>query len=350
MSHQTGIRCNQKLKDFFAQSKDGHIRMIKVVIVNEEICLDSYKESKSNWENDFNDCILNSIDSKKPCYIFYRLDEKIQSTFKWLFIAWSPDFAEVKQKMLYAATKSTLKLEFFAGQVVDDIFGTVRDDVSLEGYLKHIKSQQAPAPLTNREEELEILRQSENHSIINVDTKHKTLQGVMFPIEQYALSKLDLFQANRCDYIQLSIDVQNEKILLVKSLEKLDPESIDENIPQNNGRFHLYRFNHEFEGEHFNSVIFIYSMPGFSCSVKERMLYSSCKSELIGFIKNEMKIDLSKTFEVSEPGELTRKYLLDELHPKKASDALKFEKPKGPSSRGPRRVTKQSGQGNDSGF
>ena len=70
--------------------------------------------------------------------------------------------------MLYAATKSTLKLEFGAGQIKDELFGTAKEDVTLDGYLKHLKSQLAPAPLTNREEELEILKQSEDHTRINV--------------------------------------------------------------------------------------------------------------------------------------------------------------------------------------
>ena len=84
--------------------------------------------------------------------------------------------------MLYAATKSTVKQQFGAGQLTDDLFGTVRDDITLEGYMRHVRSRLAPAPLTNREEELEILKQSENPSRISVDTKYKTLQGVMFPV------------------------------------------------------------------------------------------------------------------------------------------------------------------------
>lgn len=89
-------------------------------------------------------------------------------------------------------------------------------------------------------------------------------------------------------------------------------------------------------------------MPGFICTVKERMLYSSCKSELLQYLKTNVGIEVTKTFEVSEAGELTRDYILDEVHPKKATDGKKFEKPKGPTSRGPRRVTKPTPtNGND---
>ena len=138
----------------------------------------------------------------------------------------------------------------------------------------------------------------------------------------------------------LYVIFKGEIIVLDKFRDKLDVNQLKSEIPSDKGRFHLYRFVHTHEGEDFKSVLFVYSMPGFICSVKERMLYSSCKSELVQYLKTQANIDVNKTFEVSEASELTREYILDEIHPKKLSDALKFDKPKGPTSRGPRRVTK----------
>ena len=40
--------------------------------------------------------------------------------------------------------------------------------------------------------------------------------------------------------------------------------------------------------------VFIYSMPGYSCSVKERMLYSSCKAPLIDLIESNLGLTISK--------------------------------------------------------
>lgn len=342
MSHQSGIKSNQTLRDFFAKSKEGNIRMLKVVInTNEELILDaSFEVNAPNWDADYNQCILTNIDPKQPCFFFYRLDEKINTGYTWLFISWSPDFAPVKQKMLYASTKSTLKQEFGAGQIKDELFGTVNEDISLEGYLRHKTSQAAPAPLTMREEEIEEIRKTENLTKINVDTKQKTLQGVMFPVEQQGLEKLELFKRGAVNYVRLAIDIKEERILLDKFVEQLDVNAIAGEIPTDQGRFHLYRYQHTFEGETFNSVLFIYSMPGFVCTVKERMLYSSCKSEMLSFLKGQAGLDIAKTFETSEPGEITVAYIMEELHPKKLSDGLKFSKPKGPSSRGPRRVTR----------
>lgn len=359
MSHQTGIKSNERLRNFFAKSKEGNVRMIKVVISDkEELELAAFAEAKSpDWQSEYNECVLKSCESNQPCYIFFRMDDDTnpttnssskQSHLSWLFIAWSPDFAPIKLKMLYAATKSTLKLEFGgAGQIKDELFGTAKEDVSLEGYRRHVRAQQAPAPLTNREEELEILRQNESQTRINVDTKHKTLQGVMFPVEARATEKLDAFQRGQVDYLQLEIDIKAEQIVLVRSKDQLSVDGLQAEIPRDKGRFHLYRFNHIYSGEKFKSVVFVYSMPGFACSVKERMLYSSCKSELMNYLREKARIDIVKQFEVSEAGELTQAYMVEELHPKKQSDGLKFEKPKGPVARGPRRVTRPANNNNN---
>ncbi len=44
--------------------------------------------------------------------------------------------------------------------------------------------------------------------------------------------------------------------------------------------------------------------------------------------------------EIGADEELTEDYLIDEIYPKKVVDKPKFEKPKGPPSRGAKRLTK----------
>ena len=41
-------------------------------------------------------------------------------------ISWSPDTASVRNKMLYASTKATLKKEFGGGQIKDDLYGNMK--------------------------------------------------------------------------------------------------------------------------------------------------------------------------------------------------------------------------------
>lgn len=41
-------------------------------------------------------------------------------------------------------------------------------------------------------------------------------------------------------------------------------------------------------------IVFIYSMPGYKCSIKERMLYSSCKSRLLDSVEQDFQLEIAK--------------------------------------------------------
>ena len=146
--------------------------------------------------------MLSNIEDKMPCFLFYRLDSENAYGFDFIFIVWSPDFAHIRQKMVYASTRSTLKTIFGLQHIKDELFGTTRVrfveyallhvcmyffacapcvhhtlknvndsqffllhyiqvDVSLAGYEKHRESEAAPPPLTNEEIEKAEIRASE---------------------------------------------------------------------------------------------------------------------------------------------------------------------------------------------
>lgn len=75
-------------------------------------------------------------------------------------------------------------------------------------------------------------------------------------------------------------DIKEEKIHLVESC-KLKVTDLNKKVPNDSARYHLFLFKHTHEGDYLESIIFIYSMPGYVCSIKERMLYSSCKGSLL---------------------------------------------------------------------
>ncbi|KAG5889236.1 hypothetical protein JTB14_006372 [Gonioctena quinquepunctata] len=318
--------------------QEGKTRLIKVSIKEEQLILDDHKNIKHNWEKDFDAYISPIIEENQPCYLLYRLDNKNSLGYEWLFISWSPDTAPIRQKMLYASTKATLKQEFGTSQIKEELHGTISTDITLNGYIKHKKSAAAPAPLSMREEELQEIRRTEINTEINVDTKQQTLSGVAFPVSEPAKQAIIDMARGSYDYVQFRIDIQEEKIHLV-SAENISIEKLPSKIPNDSGRYHLYKFKHTHEGDYMESIVFIYSMPGYNCPIKERMLYSSCKNPLTDTITN-LGLSIEKKVEIDSGSELTEKYFYDELHPTNSLHRPKFEKPKGPPNRGPRRITK----------
>ncbi|KAJ8301802.1 hypothetical protein KUTeg_020789 [Tegillarca granosa] len=311
MSHQTGISASQDLKDFFGTCKDGNFRVLKIAIKNEELVLDASQSPHGSFEEDYDKLMLPLLEDKQPCYILLRLDSKNNMGYEWIFISWSPDHSPVRQKMLYAATRATLKKEFGGGQIKEEVFGTEKGDVSFKGYKKHLVSQEAPAPLTHAEEELRAIKENE-------------------------VQKLNL-----------SVDVENETINLDHYDTKVNLKSLPSKVPEDHPRYHVFVFKHTHEGDYTESFVFVYSMPGYKCSIKERMLYSSCKNPLLSLIEQNLEMEIARKIEIDDAKELSEENIYDEVHPKKNAVRQAFAKPKGPAGRGPKRMTRNKEGGED---
>uniref|UniRef100_W5L5D2 Twinfilin-1 n=1 Tax=Astyanax mexicanus TaxID=7994 RepID=W5L5D2_ASTMX len=347
MSHQTGIQASREVKDIFASARNGDFRVLKIVIEDEQLVLGDTRKASRGWEEDYNTLVLPLLENDLPCYILYRLDSTNSLGHEWVFVAWSPDHSPVRHKMLYAATRATVKKEFGGGLIKDEVFGTVKDDVSLNGYKKHLCSQSAPVPLTAAEEELRQIKLSEVKTDISVDTKQQTLQGVAFPLHGDAMEALEKFRDKKFNYVQLKIDFDKELIML-SNTDLTEVRDLPKRIPKDAARYHFFLYKHSHEGDQLQSIVFIYSMPGYNCSIKERMLYSSCKSPLIDMVENKLQMEIEKKLEIDNGDDLTADFLYEEVHPKQHAHKQAFAKPKGPAGRrGDRRVTRQRGDGED---
>ncbi|CAB4007537.1 twinfilin-1 isoform X2 [Paramuricea clavata] len=239
--------------------------------------------------------------------------------------------------MLYAATRATLKSTFGGGHIKDELFATHQADASYQGYLKHLEHLEAPPPLTDAEHELQQVKKSESRSDIGIHTRHSNLPGVNFPISEEALQKLEKLRDKQLTFVQLSVDTEAEQIEL-RFAGDCSVEEIADKTPEDHPCYSFFLFKHTHEGDYLESIVFIYSMPGYKCSVKERMLYSTCKAPLLAGLEEELKLEIPKKIEIENTEEITEEFLLDQLHPKKILHQPRFAKPKRPQARGARRL------------
>ncbi|XP_015423788.1 PREDICTED: twinfilin-2 [Myotis davidii] len=235
--------------------------------------------------------------------------------------------AQVRLKMLYAATRATVKKEFGGGHVKDELFGTAKDDLSLAGYQKHLSSCAAPAPLTSAERELQQIRINEVKTEVSVESKPQTRQGLAFPLQPEAQRALQQLRQKTINYIQLKLDLARETIELVLT-EPTDVAQLPSRVPRAAARYHFFLYRHTHEGDPLESVVFIYSMPGYKCSIRERMLYSSCKSRLLDSAEQDLGLHAPPQIEIGDGAELTADFLYDEVHPKQHAFKQAFAKPK----------------------
>ncbi|KAM7396993.1 hypothetical protein PAMP_019992 [Pampus punctatissimus] len=174
MSHQTGIQAGNDVKDIFASAKTGdEYRVLKIVIEDEQLSLGTTRKASKQWDKEYDSLVLPLLEDDVPCYILYRLDSTNNQGYEWVFLAWSPDHSTVRHKMLYAATRATLKKEFGGGHIKDEIFATTKVQTD-----------------------------------ISVDTKQQTLQGVAFPVHKDAVAALERFRDKKINYVQL-LEIDN---------------------------------------------------------------------------------------------------------------------------------------------
>jgi len=348
MSHQTGILADASVLSAFADAKSGRTRLIKLVISDDSsgVTTDTVKPVQRNWEEDYDSMIEAAVEESKPCYMFFRLDTSNNLGHEWLFIAWSPDDSPVRLKMLYSATRASIKKEFGGGGLIKhELFATTISEISLSGFKDFLDRGKAPAPLTEAEEDRLEIKKAEANPDIGVNTKQQAAGGIAFPPTDDAMDKLRLFQNGSINYVQIELDVSKE-VFRVSDHDTIDAEALPAKIPADHGRFHLFNFRHQFNGESLESIIFIYSMPGYGAPIKERMMYSSSKNPLVdGVLVGQMGLAIAKRLEVDSGSEVTRDAIFDEIHPPEEKAKTKFNKPKPPGGRGARRIIKSGAEG-----
>lgn len=342
MSVQSGITADQRLLDLFSECRRPGFkayRSIKVKIDNEKLILAGTSSTQGSFKSDWDTCVKPHLENSQCCYILYRADNINQNeSFEWILLAYVPDTSVVREKMLYSSTRNTLKKEL--GLVQEEIFGSSEDDLLWSGYQAHLASVNAPAPLTIAEIEVAEIKSQEVGASIGASTKHSLVGGgsIAFPISLEAMEALNKLKDGEWSFVSLSIDVYKETINL-DTADNTVTENIASKLPENSPRYVFTAFTHDKEGESRRPIFFVYCCPGYKVTVKERMLYSSCRNYVIGKTTSEVGLQLSKKLEVSGPEELLKSLFYNELYPQELDKKKTFSKPK-PGGRGPRRLVR----------
>jgi len=339
MSHSSGIPVSQELISTFGNSNQNNTRFIKVIISEDQLVSCKTENASGDFETDL-DSVPAVLDNS-PCYILFKKDDKsIEVTgSNWIFMFYVPDNAKVRDKMTYAATRSTLKRELGAAHFVDEIYSSNKNDFSKKGYKQHLVHQESAAPLTNEEQQK--IDEREQGVFVGGGGASMHAHGVAFPVDSKAQSAVNEFLAGKYNYISLGINIQDEKIIFA-SQENTDIDSISKHISTEEPRFHFFRYSHQFEGQDLDSIVYIFSCPDGSAGtksapVKMRMLYSSSKANVESLVSKNTKIDLK--VEINAPSEISANSIETELHPPKPEEKKAFTRPTRPGA-GSRRLVK----------
>ncbi|CAF4438371.1 unnamed protein product, partial [Rotaria magnacalcarata] len=113
---------NEALRKKFAEMKDGHIRVVVVLIEDETLVAKGEHQAEQTFNQDFDKMIPPLIQKHRSAFYFVRLDTISElSGHNWLLIVYIPDDAKVRERMLYASTVATLKREFGLTYITQEI-------------------------------------------------------------------------------------------------------------------------------------------------------------------------------------------------------------------------------------
>jgi len=362
MSHQTGIAPSSKLDNYLKSPGHENDRCIKITIVDEELFLEQNRLAVSDYESDWDRNVIACIEDNKPCYVFYRLDSKNSGeNYNWVFIAFCPNEGAVKDKMLYAATRASMKRIFGDNRVSTEMFATLLDEVTLQAYRNHTLSEGAAAPMTDAEIELkelssrhsqssnsqclssaekELLEVSKNEHIMRsqMEANKATLPGLSLPVTLELTQSIEKFKKGFINYVQIKLDTDREELKLW-DCSNIGVEELGAKVPEDEPRYHMFNFGHTFEDKKIFSAVFIYSCPGYNTPVKQRMMYSSTKSNFLSSLE-ELGVVIAAKTEISGGEELTEATVYDLIHPQQHASRQHFAKPKAPAKGGRRLIKK----------
>lgn len=243
------------------------------------------RASDKDWDIDYEAFVLDVVEKDRCCFIMFRLDTTNAQGYDWIFTSFSPDFAAVRDKMVYASTRATLKSLINPAYIKQELFGTVPEDIDLDGYEKHLESEAAPAPLSMEEQEKKELQRLEVGVDVGSSTrKAMVATGIAFPVDEEGRAELSNFKEGKVDFVQFMLDIDGEIIKLTQA-GNLAVDEAGALCPADQARYCLYKFKHNHEGEELATNLFVYSCPAFELPVRDRMLYASCKSPLLDIIE-----------------------------------------------------------------
>jgi len=319
MTSQTGITPSEELIKVFSEAEPD-TRAIRVIIKNEQMIPEGSIPTSGTWEEDYD--ISQWLNPASPCYILYRLDSKTAETFDWIIISYVPDDSRVRDKMLYAASRATLTKVLGDNKFVDSLYGSIKDEITLESVKNHKKVKMLP--LTLREKEMKELNRAESENDISITTRFTVAPSVAFPLSSDVQDALEKFKNDELSYIKLSV---SESVDLVESNNDFTKiEDIRSGLPTDSPCFIIMKFNHQFKGADITSPIFIYSCPGTS-KVKDRMVYSSARNTVVNYVENDYSIKLDKKIEISHESDLDEKSVIEDLHAAESRNASPVNSP-----------------------
>ncbi|KAL7672908.1 hypothetical protein ACOME3_007784 [Neoechinorhynchus agilis] len=322
MHNLSGIKPSISLLSNIANLRTGPYRLIMIKIENESYELDKVIKGHYSWQEDYKWMMPRYLSEDIARYIFFRMDDDKSL----LFITWIPDKVKVRERMIYASSKTDIRNIFGSSSIVDQFLLNSKDQIpSIDQLMKKYDlKHELKTPVVSLDSRSSRLSAAE---LLGSAYMNRSPGGSMqFHLDDRLINALRMFKSSSTNAITMSIDANTECVIL-KWTSASGHQGLAEickqiHVSEHEGQYHLVRLLE------YKKIVFIYSVPAVaSAHVKDRMLCSSALNSTLEQIK-KLGIDVNQKIEVSSKDELVNTLMdLWKERPESLSPLTKFNRP-----------------------
>lgn len=230
--------------------------------------------------------------------------------------------------MLFASTRLAMVRELGGEHFSESIFTTEADELTAEGWAKHLAHEAKGNPLTAEEQSLQEIKEAE--ALESRGTRGQGLaQGGRIAIradDDIATALKALGSGSGDNLVQLRMDGSTETLQLV-STSSTTAADLSSQIDTKEPRYAFYRHD-----DPASSIVFISTCPS-GAKIRERMLYAASRGNVVSLAQNDGGLKVAKKLEATNPDEVTEQVIKDEFKEEEKVESKGFAKPKRPGRR-----------------
>ncbi|WBW75256.1 twinfilin [Schizosaccharomyces osmophilus] len=330
MSSSVDLKPAENLTQYLENYFEKPIRAAVIRISNESSFeVSDTVDKSSSFESDFEKIRQVLLASSEPAFVLVH-DQNRNDLLQ--FISYVPESANVRNKMLYASSRSGLIRIVNMSKIDKSFFASTTEELSYKSFFDQITKETDSAPLRQDEKE----RQQVDESLQSSTSQKRSLVtgGIAMEINDDALEGIKKLRSVPQNTLLL-FSVRDEVICLEDEKANIAASDVKSFFHPSEPRFGFYSQSKDEKLKN----LFIYICP-MQSSVKNRMVYSSCKLAFLNKVEEEFGVSIDGRLESNDSADCTEKEifqalgLIDTSKESKESNARSgFSRPRPPRRR-----------------
>eukprot|EP00635_Sarcinochrysidales_sp_CCMP3193_P012312 CAMPEP_0118907956 /NCGR_PEP_ID=MMETSP1166-20130328/11175_1 /TAXON_ID=1104430 /ORGANISM="Chrysoreinhardia sp, Strain CCMP3193" /LENGTH=346 /DNA_ID=CAMNT_0006847335 /DNA_START=38 /DNA_END=1078 /DNA_ORIENTATION=- len=285
---------------FVGSQEDKSVRWVCGRIDGEAVKLSATGKVAGSTAEDFDTLQAEArLTADEPGFVmFARDDDDDEGTRRWMLVAWVPDTAAPRLKMIYSSSREDLKSQLGAGYFgYKDYCANADADLAWSMVTHFELTDHDNRPLTEQEQ----LFLEEKKMEKDTSVKSNGMAAVPFQLSTDAREALR--NTRDLALIEIALDDKDDSLL---GLAKKTTSNVD-SLPSALSTVSQPRFLLATEGaDTTQKVVFIYFCPD-DASLKHKMTYSTAKATFVDLAAAN-GVTIAKSIEVRDPDDLDAEF------------------------------------------